>query len=191
MEQNLVYFQKEILGNAFIVQGKPVPFEPLDGNRGVIALNPATDATTIEALNKSAGRMGIIKISAQEYEDLKKNHPFNPSQPQYHRGNMPLRVFPTRQPKGFGHEAAGVAGANVSTQAPAAPAAAPELPPTPSIPSPTGRPLTGAMARAIAEQQTDPAQEAPGPKPFRPAVRRVARKAAEPSQPETPAPTPQ
>lgn len=72
----LTQFRKELVQNIIVVAGKPVPFLPLAGNRGVIELDeekPA-DVPIFTALNDYATRrkFGVVKITAEEYEGLKK-----------------------------------------------------------------------------------------------------------------------
>lgn len=160
-----VYFRKEIASTQFFVKGRAVDFELLDGNRGVGRFDPAKDAELIAGMNEAAAkhRGGIVKITAQEYEDLKKNHPYSPSSSNSGR-NAPLRVMPSPpKPKGFGHQAAGVAGAaETASPPPAVPATTPPPPAPESSTSPNPEPK-------------------PPPKRFQPAVRRVTRKPASPA----------
>lgn len=51
---NLVYFEKEIVSSEILVKGAPVPWEVLDGNQGVIALDPATQGDLIAGLTEMA-----------------------------------------------------------------------------------------------------------------------------------------
>jgi hypothetical protein len=99
------YFSKEILGSGLSVQGSRVPFEPLAGNQGVIALDNTTDEGNafIAGLKEVEGRFGIIEITEAEYADLKKKHPYDPSAIQLRRQKDLLQVFrapgqrPTKQ----------------------------------------------------------------------------------------------
>lgn len=77
------YFYKELAGNPFYVAGTPVPFEVLDGNRGVLELdtdNPK-DQPLIAALNEAADkhRGGIVRINAEKYAQKKSQWPLKPS----------------------------------------------------------------------------------------------------------------
>jgi hypothetical protein len=72
-----VYFGKEIFSNPVLIGGAPVPFEQLDGNRGVIALVISDPLVT--ALNEVVGRFGVYKISAEEYAEKKSRYPFSGS----------------------------------------------------------------------------------------------------------------
>lgn len=73
----LITFRKELLSNKILIGGKHVPFQPLANNRGVICLDEEKpeDAEFIAALKDFAARRkyGVIGISAEEYEGLKKN----------------------------------------------------------------------------------------------------------------------
>lgn len=73
-----LYFSKALLTNQILAAGKVIPWEPLDDNQGVIMLDSVADAAVVKDLDtfveKQSG--GVLKISAQEYEDLKKNHPY-------------------------------------------------------------------------------------------------------------------
>ena len=68
------FFKKELASLPFIVQGRAVPFQICENNRGVIALDPRTDTPLITALNDAAAnqRGGIVRIDEALYEDLKK-----------------------------------------------------------------------------------------------------------------------
>lgn len=72
-----IYFKKELISRRFIVAGAPVPFEALSGNSGVIALDSENDSALVAALTEAANnqRGGIVSISHQEYDDLKKSRP--------------------------------------------------------------------------------------------------------------------
>lgn len=76
---SVFYFKKELVSNSCVVSGKRVPFEPLDGNRGVIQLNSDTDKATVEGLMHLASqhRAGIVQVTQAEYESLKKKHPIS------------------------------------------------------------------------------------------------------------------
>lgn len=95
------YFRKELFSSVFIVAGAPVPFEQLDGNRGVIKLDEEKDASLIAALNEAADRRrgGIVKITEQEYTEKKSLHPLKASvQPSQKLRVVPPVVQPKRTP---------------------------------------------------------------------------------------------
>lgn len=78
------YFKKEQLSNSFFLNGKPVPWEPLSGNSGVLSTETGSELD-IE-LTKLTGRLGITKISQEEYVLLKKNRPLPPSVKRFRPG---------------------------------------------------------------------------------------------------------
>lgn len=69
------YFYKELFSNAWYIGGKPVDFEQLEGNRGVIAL--LENDPLVPALDQAAHDQvgGIVKISADEYAKKKSHYP--------------------------------------------------------------------------------------------------------------------
>jgi len=161
----MVFFLKEIVSNKYIVGGAPVPFEVLDGNIGVIALEENDgNKSLISELTKSCGRFGISKLSEAEYSEKKTLHPLAQS-PQRSRQNEKLRVVQTRVPTNpFGrqvHQAAQGENAAVANT-PAAPVA-----PAPSAPAPASPPAKG-----------EPADSTTGmlPPKFTPATRRISRR---------------
>lgn len=81
------YYRKELLSNYFYVEGKPVAFEPLDGNRGVLKADPRQHAKLIAALDQAASEQkgGIVRITYEEYVEKKNRFPFNPSSPSAQR----------------------------------------------------------------------------------------------------------
>lgn len=69
------YFKKEQVSNPITgLGGVSVPFEPLPGNTGVLKLDDenALDQVLAEKLGKIVGRMGVVRISKEEFDDLKK-----------------------------------------------------------------------------------------------------------------------
>lgn len=95
-----VYFKKAMVDRPFAVDKKPVRFEVLGENTGVIELDPEKDAAIVAALEKAAHdkRGGIVKIDAARYEELKKKlMVYAPS------GRVPkrndIRIAPTQAPK--------------------------------------------------------------------------------------------
>lgn len=76
-------YRKELVGNPVLINGTRVPFQPLAGNRGVLALDDAKpeDTKLIEALNDLAARRkyGVVKITEEEFDSLsKKAQSFQP-----------------------------------------------------------------------------------------------------------------
>lgn len=95
-----VFFYKEIFSNVYIVNGKKVDFEQLDGNQGVLVLEVGRDSDLISALNDAARRQigGIVKISEAEYAQKKTDHPSAPFDPR--SGKDMLRVMQPVTPFG-------------------------------------------------------------------------------------------
>lgn len=98
------FFFKELLNNAYFVNGAPVPFEPLGNNRGVIALDDTQPEHKglIAALNTASDkhRGGISKISEEQYLLKKKENGPPPSTPSRRdsRQDEILRVMPEYKP---------------------------------------------------------------------------------------------
>lgn len=96
------YFKKENLRSEVRdANNKLITFQPVFGSAGVTALDETTDATTIAALNGYADKRigGVIRISAEIYESLKKNEGSTPSRRQSPHLNQ-MRVSPS--PESFG-----------------------------------------------------------------------------------------
>ncbi len=173
------YFYKEIVANRVLVNGAPVPFEVLDGNRGVIAL--ADDSPVATELDKLAGRFGVVKVSEQEYQEKKTLHPFRDSVKRSPLSEK-LRVVQTRQPTNpFARQVGAAAVAEMAppkvvpqrpdASLPATPAVPPALQPDPMAGQPAINLSPGIAPAAPGEQ---PAGE-PAPK-FTPSTRRISRK---------------
>lgn len=76
------YFKKEnIRSEVWGANNKPIFFEPVAGQAGVRALDDTADAALIVELDDFSTKRvgGIVKISAEIYESLKKNEVSNPS----------------------------------------------------------------------------------------------------------------
>ena len=72
------FFKKETVSHpVFDDKGVPVQFETIGGGIGVIRLNPDTDAPKIALLEKMAAarQAGVVIISPEIYESLKKKEP--------------------------------------------------------------------------------------------------------------------
>jgi hypothetical protein len=93
------YWRKEVLTSKFIIGGRAVPFEGLDGNQGVLVLDPATDGEMIAGLSDAVARQvgGIFRSSAQEIESLKKKYPWTQRAPL--GADPPLKAIPSGPPK--------------------------------------------------------------------------------------------
>lgn len=97
----MVYFKKENIRSE--VRGadqKPIVFQPVFGSAGVLALDEVKDAATISSLNAYAEKRvgGVVVISAEIYEALKKNEGSTSSPKQSSLNRM--RVSPS--PESFG-----------------------------------------------------------------------------------------
>ena len=88
-----VFFKKELVSNVLKSNGTPVPFEVLGGNTGVIKLDTVTSTPLIEDLRKVAGTRGVVEISEDTYESLKKNRPYSPSAQRSPNGMPQLQVL--------------------------------------------------------------------------------------------------
>jgi hypothetical protein len=150
-ENMRIFFNKELLSNSFMVNGASVPFEVLDGNRGVIALDTETDAVVVGALRTAAAkhRCGISIINEVQYNAKKNLYKFNPSAPKLKKDVL-RALPPSIKPAKFNPIAA-VAGIN----------------PLGSTPAATPAPASAEAQVAIAEK----------PK-FRPSTRRISRREA-------------
>jgi len=76
------YFKKELARNKVRTSsGDVIQFEILPGDTGVIKLDDAADAALIAELGAMADKRisGVVRISAEIYESLKKNEFSNPS----------------------------------------------------------------------------------------------------------------
>jgi hypothetical protein len=185
-----VFFYKEIVSNKFIVDGAPVPFEILDGNRGVIKLEEnEANAKMIAELNKSAGRFGIVKINETEFNEKKtaldplgRSERISPLKDK-------LRVVQTRVPrKPFGSQVSAPAAEVNPPNGEAQVAMSPPPNVKPLEPSPflkelakPGPPIEQAAEPVPAAAPEAPAPEAqPTPK-FTPATRRISRRTEQPA----------
>jgi hypothetical protein len=101
------YFLKYMASNVMFVGGKPVPFEVLADDLGVIALDETDETPENQALLKALTAaavnkvLGVHEIDRTQYEDLKKNSPslrFGPLSTPY----PPLDAGPvqTARPRG-------------------------------------------------------------------------------------------
>lgn len=93
------YFQKESQSSRFIVSstGKPVQFETLGGNQGVIVLDDAIPEQKViaDALTKSIGARGIVKLTEGEYRAKKTQFPYNASAASLKRQANQVAAFPS------------------------------------------------------------------------------------------------
>jgi hypothetical protein len=149
---------KEIYSNRYVCNGAAVYFEPLDGNSGVGKFVDGQDTAVINCLKNAATNHqgGIVFITEAEYEELKKNRPWNEFEQRQKLEK--LRVMPF---KGFGPKDPGaVAAETAKTVKEAGPM------PVPGTQAPTPAP-TPAPASAVTEQAA-PATSAPTAPPVTP-----------------------
>jgi len=171
-----VFFGKEIYSNSYFVAGTAVPFEPLPGNHGVIALEPPKDENLIVALNQAADAHvgGIYRMTEGVYEAKKTAAQSQSSQPRL-RGKEMLRNAPKNPFE--------------RRNSPTAVADAPPANPPPA-PIPPALPFTHAALKkiepppvtsppavpAVSSQPAEKPAEAPV-EGFRPSPRRIKRTA--------------
>jgi hypothetical protein len=91
------YFKKVMANMKLHVAGKPVEFELLDRNLGVLKLPVSDPLVAPLTAAANARRGGIVLIDAAMYEDLKKNLPFKLLPPK--SPPRALRVAPTEAPR--------------------------------------------------------------------------------------------
>lgn len=124
----LVHFRKELVSNPVMIGGNRVAFEVLSGNRGVIVLDEEKpeDVEVIKGLKEFAEKhkFGVVAVSAEEYENVKKNNP--PATLSPRRKEQKLRVMQRSLPKKSNPTKA-VPAAKPATTAPVAPGAAAPL----------------------------------------------------------------
>ena len=151
------HFQKEILSNPVIVNGKGVEFEPIGGGTGLIELNQGDpdQSKIITALDDFAKRgvAGVSKITAAEYAEKKSLPPALP----LGKPREFMRAYQRSVPPKTKQEDTAVGAAPVASP----PISLPSLPP-----SDTGVDPTAA---------TPPIEKYPG---FQPSTRRISRKPA-------------
>jgi hypothetical protein len=75
------YFKKEVFSNPLrLPNGKTVMFKEVADDEGVLATEDGYLISELEsAMRRRVG--GVVRISADEFEELKKNPPGKPSQP--------------------------------------------------------------------------------------------------------------
>lgn len=132
------YFKKTIASTPFFANGKRIPFELLNGNIGVIALDISAEHETIVALDKAVmeRRGGVTKLQPEEYESIKKKAGLKQLERRPNRA--PLQVFKPllpvdRKSKSQGNNPVVVAAAtNPAKNGEEAPTAKPFEPPKPA-----------------------------------------------------------
>jgi hypothetical protein len=170
-----VYYFKEIYGSKYIVNGKAVDFEQLEGDQGVLMLEVGRDNELIHALNDAANRHigGIVRINEAQYAEKKTQFGSVTSERRLPPGQEMLRVMQPVTP--FGPR----------DPVPAA-AAKPHVPnpPTPFAPTPrtaTPPPATqpALTPEEVAAQTGEVQLPMKDPKEFKPATRKLSHKPEE------------
>jgi len=116
------WFRKLMASIPFFADKTRVQFEPISGNNGVIAINAQEQPSVYQALASAAAarKGGVLAITSEEYEDLKKKRGWTPSEAKSTRMTETLRVWenraslkkPSPPPPAPVVNGAGVAGAN-------------------------------------------------------------------------------
>lgn len=107
--KNMKHFKKVNVALPFFVNKRPVPFNSVGGNIGVLALDPAKDGELIAALEAAAQahRGGIVEIDADIAENIKKNPPFSPFEQRLQKNAIRLwEQHPPRPVRATGGNAA-------------------------------------------------------------------------------------
>jgi hypothetical protein len=160
--KNIVWFQKVIASTVVYSGGAIVQFEPLSGNQGVRGFNPddEVEAKIIADLRVlvAANKGGVVAITAETAEELKKNHPPQPSGTK--SGADVLRAAgkafrPEIKPPALG----------VAASPPSGGAAPPVAPSMTGIPSPEQ--LFPDAVKALESVAGEVALDAPAPPPVR------------------------
>lgn len=185
------HYYKGLVNVPYSVSGARVPFEVLDGNRGLIAIDPdgkqilsgMSNAALIEALDKAANehRGGIERLTPEGYAQKKSLYPYNPAKAEARRQKDLVRLAPQAPPR------------QLPKPSPLTAAAAGN--PIPNIP---GVPLSVLGMQRPAGQvakppgpvnvQATPSAAPVTPPPFKPATMRASKLTAKPGDPgkETP-----
>lgn len=155
-----VYFLKVILTNPFFVGGQAVPFEPIAGNQGIIALDPQKDARLIESLTEAAkNQIGGIGLITQALYEEKKTQPDSTTYGERRRetlrvvppGPNPFNI-PTTVQKAVGRVEPAAAPVAAPAAAPVASPVPPTVPAPPAEP-PVFRPTTRRISRQPSSEQ--------------------------------------
>ena len=92
-----LYFRKVLANMPFYVDRKPVMFEPLDRNMGVLKISAHDPTTSALLATAKANRGGVVVIDEETYETLKKKLPFKPLAQRLLRPK--LQVFQNQVPR--------------------------------------------------------------------------------------------
>jgi hypothetical protein len=147
MDLSRRYYRKEITSVPFFAAGARVMFEQLAGNTGVLAVEDTEqNKSFILALDEAAKKRvgGVVMIDAEQYEDLKKKRPYDPSANRSRDESiriMPTGSSPLKHTMKSGLNAEGVVAPDVDREAAVAdlqssPPPAPKASPTPAATAP-------------------------------------------------------
>ncbi len=126
------YFHKTNIRNKLSFEDKPIDFDPIPGDEGLLKLDADNEIAGILAKAAELGRGGVRVITKAEYDDLKKNRnargwgkqevidsqsmpPVNPAAPPSSKPKATGKPRSLSEAKG----AAALAAAGVDTSAPA------------------------------------------------------------------------
>lgn len=84
------YFKKAQYNMPLFIGGERIEFEPLGSNYGVIRVPAEDEATRTNLVRMSEAHRGVVQISLEEYENLKKKLPWTPSAP---KSKQKLKVW--------------------------------------------------------------------------------------------------
>lgn len=181
------FFKKEIVSKPLIgPEGKPINFEPIPGNTGLLVIDSEAKPDLVEWLLKNTGKKGLSEITQDEHLGLKKKREYQAAQRPSRPQQNVLRPFTMHSPFGDKSQqkpeaAASAAKDDGSPSAPAPPPPPNVMPdgwkPEAAKPDPT-KSLSDQAAKA---NETQPAAPDPAPEP--PAAKKKAarRKIAKPA----------
>lgn len=88
------YFKKHAINHHFNANGKRVDFEHVGNQEGVRKLDETLEGPLVAELDRAADqrRGGIVRISEEVYDGLKKNLKLSPPSPSRPVGLAPIRV---------------------------------------------------------------------------------------------------
>ena len=149
-----LYFRKVLANMPFYVDRKPVMFEPLDRNMGVLKISAHDPTTSALLATAKANRGGVVVIDEETYETLKKKLPFKPLAQRLLRPK--LQVFQNQVPRKAKPQSEVAAGTRRIS----------------SGPSGVGSVGGGGTDASAGTPASDPVPPPPAPGEFRPAVGR-------------------
>lgn len=163
----LRHYRKELASIPFLIAGAQVPFESLDGNRGALIVDPdksrlissIPNTELIQRLDDAAAnrRGGIVRLTAEGYDQLKKAYPWDPAKEMAKRQAEMLRVMPKAPAPKPVQPAPGAAVAGDLSKIPGIPLSAlTGVQKTPATPKSAARPTLGRASKAAAEANPPP-----------------------------------